>query len=443
MGRVCFYLAIIVDKFVAFGLKVLKKRVPYYRGYIALRICPKFLTYVKKPELIVAVTGTNGKSTIAGLLVNSFENLGYRVMNNECFNVKDGIASMFLRERNHKNDVAVLEVDEKATREIFKEIVPDYLIVTNIFRDSMKNNSNVEYITEQIRFAIQERTKVILSADDLLTVSLLNAKNPIYYHLEYPEMVHKKPYNLVNDLVYCPNCGKKLEIDYVYYHHIGASHCEHCGYQNPTPKYVGTYEKSKGEIQVGNVNLPVRSASLFNLYNFLSIITLLKELKIPDKKIEESLKSCQIIDSRYQKEMYHGISIFNLLAKGQNPVASSSVFYYVKTEPGEKAILLLLDDLLDNKLSSETIAWFYDTDFEFLRDPKIKQIVVGGKRCHDVYLRLLFAGIPKEKISIEEDEFASYKKIKKDGIDSIYILRDLWFFEQSLKIEELLKEEIL
>ena len=443
MEKVRFYCAIIADKFVSLGLKVLRKRVPYYRGYIALRICPKFLTYVKKPELIVAVTGTNGKSTLAGLLVDSFENLGYHVMNNQGFNVKDGIASMFLRERGHKNDVAILEVDEQATKSIFQEIVPDYLIVTNIFRDSMRNNSNVEFITEQIRFAIKEKTKVILPADDLLTGSRLQAKNPIYYHLEYKKMAHKKPYNLVNDLIYCPNCGDKLTIDSIYYHHIGTSHCESCGYQNPEAKYTGIFQESKKEIQVEDVIVPVKDTSLFNLYNLLPVIVLLKELKIPDQKIISALKNYQIIDSRYQKEIYHGISIFNMLVKGQNPVASSSVFYYVKKAPGEKAILLLLDDLLDNKLSSETIAWYYDTDFEFLNDPHIKQIVIGGKRCHDLYVRLLLAGIPKEKIKLEEDEFTSYKKIQKKGIDSVYILRDLWLFEQSLQIKELLKEEIL
>ena len=54
----------------------------------------------------------------------------------------------------------------------------------------------------------------------------------------------------------------------------------------------------------------------------------------------------------------------------------------------------------DRQESSENIAWFFDTDFEFLNDPGIEQIIVGGFRCPDMHLnsRLLMAGIPEEKI---------------------------------------------
>lgn len=45
-----------------------------------------------------------------------------------------------------------------------------------------------------------------------------------------------------------------------------------------------------------------------------------------------------------------------------------------------------------------TPAWFYDTDFEFLNDPSIVQVVIAGARHHDTYVRTLLAGVPAEKI---------------------------------------------
>ena len=89
MQKIRYWLAIFMGKNVSFLLKILRKRVPYYPGYIALRICPDFLKQLKKPKLVIAITGTNGKTTISSLLTDAFRKLNYRVINNNGFNVKD------------------------------------------------------------------------------------------------------------------------------------------------------------------------------------------------------------------------------------------------------------------------------------------------------------------------------------------------------------------
>lgn len=64
----------------------------------------------------------------------------------------------------------------------------------------------------------------------------------------------------------------------------------------------------------------------------------------------------------------------------------------------------MLDDLGDAEETSENTAWIYDTDFEFLNDDSITQIICSGVRRTDYKVRLLLAGVPEEKITCVEKE---------------------------------------
>ena len=98
------------------------------------------------------------------------------------------------------------------------------------------------------------------------------------------------------------------------------------------------------------------------------------------------------------------LHITMLTAKGLNPVACASCFSYVATTPGEnKAAVICIDDRNNCATNSANICWFYDCDYSILPNPSITQIVFGGPRCKDHYLRALMAGIPKEKMVITHD----------------------------------------
>ena len=59
-------------------------------------------------------------------------------------------------------------------------------------------------------------------------------------------------------------------------------------------------------------------------------------------------------------------------------------------------MVLMLDDVFDEKESSENITWLYDADFEFLNSPDIIEVIPVGIRCLDSKLRLLIAGVDPE-----------------------------------------------
>ena len=77
-----------------------------------------------------------------------------------------------------------------------------------------------------------------------------------------------------------------------------------------------------------------------------------------------------------------------------------------------------------------------DVDYEFLNDPDILQIVVGGPRYADHRLRLLMAGVAPEKISCCDDEMDAVDLVEPEGIDKVYILYDNTIYDLSFRIAD-------
>ena len=68
MGKLRFLLALWLGKLSIPALKITHHNGTDFPGSLAVKVCPDFLKYVGKPHLMVAVTGTNGKTTTTYLL---------------------------------------------------------------------------------------------------------------------------------------------------------------------------------------------------------------------------------------------------------------------------------------------------------------------------------------------------------------------------------------
>ena len=125
-----------------------------------------------------------------------------------------------------------------------------------------------------------------------------------------------------------------------------------------------------------------------------------------------------------------------------NPIACSIAFNYTRKEPGNKAVIMILDDLHEEANGSENTAWHYDADYEFLNDESIKQIIIAGPRYLDSYIRLLMADINPEKIVHERDILQATSKLKLENLEKIFILHDLYSIEETKQIKQKVKEII-
>lgn len=446
MASIKFHFAVIAAKISAKLIKLIGGNASNMPGQIATKLCKDFLDVAPKAPLVVCVTGTNGKTTVTNLLTDAFEADGKKVASNRLgSNIKPGCATNVLNSLSItgkcKVDVTVFEVDERASRLILPYIKPDYLAVTNLFRDSLKRNAHPDYIFSILDTYCPKNTKMILNSDDLCSSMLGKDRSKAYYGIaELPSDI-KESVNIIHDYSICPKCATNLEYDYLRYHHIGHATCPNCGFHSFDAKYLLTNIDKENKtitikIEESEYEYPLISDILFNIYNELTVIATLYELGFTHDKIYDLVSKIQIPDSRFNETEVCGIKIVQTMSKGQNSVATSRNFDYLSNEPGKKAIVLAVDDLYDRKKSVEYIGWIYDVDYEFLNKDDIVQIVAAGPRCYDHKVRLLLAGVPEEKISCATDELESMSLIKTDSIDSVYMLYDTYTYDMSCKMKE-------
>ena len=137
MRKIRFLIAMLAAKASGLILKLLGRNASYLPGKIALMIDKRFLGGLTQPKTVIAVTGTNGKTTVSNLINSVLQANGYRVTNNSLgSNVQAGVATALLGDSTFfgkpKKDIAVLEVDERSSLLIYPYIKPDYLICNNI-----------------------------------------------------------------------------------------------------------------------------------------------------------------------------------------------------------------------------------------------------------------------------------------------------------------------
>lgn len=431
-----FFIAMTVAKTVTILLKLLRRNASHLPGWIALKICPDLLGKIDKPEQIIAVTGTNGKTTVCNILIDILKGNGYDVLNNRLgSNIDAGITSSLILGSTvfgkAKRKIAVLEVDERSSKKVYPYIKPNYIVCTNLFRDSMKRNAHTEFIFDIINSSIPKESKLILNADDLICSGLGANNKKVYFGIDKLDTDVKECINIINDIRTCPKCDSKLEYDYLRYHHIGKAHCSKCEFKSPKSNYFGTnidFEKNTIDVETskGIEKYNLISNNIINIYNMLAAIAVLSEFGLTNEQLKEAFKKYKIVESRYSEEEVDGKKIIKHLAKGQNPVACSRTFDYIKKEKGRKAVMLNLDDYYDARESSENMAWIYDADYELLNSEDIVQIIIGGVRVKDHYLRLLLAGVPKEKIFFEKSEIEAVKHLNIENIDKVFILYDVF-----------------
>lgn len=435
-----FYLSVIGAKLIIKLMRLLHKNATNLPGEIALIFFPKLLRYFDMPGTVIAITGTNGKTTVSNLVEDILAKNGYVHFNNSFGgNVDTGIASILLDQctlsGKFKKDMAVFEMDERSAPRLLPYIRPDWLICTNLQRDSMKRNAHTEFIFRILDDNIPDKTHLILNGDDLISCRLAGKNPRTYFGISRLENETLSEDNIICDITDCPECGTRLDFKFRRYNHIGRAVCPECGFGTPAIDYdMKAVQDSTAVILHGGQKEQYRLLNnrITDYYNVAAAVTFCREFGLSQEQVASALNSMNIVSSRFETFKASGKEVIVTLAKGQNPVAVSGVCDFVRREPGRKAIIMILEDLYDSKRTSENIAWIYETDFEFLKGNGVEQVIAGGKRASDYLVRLLFAGIDRDKIFTCTDEKDTVKLLKPEKLDKIIIMYDL-FNVESLK----------
>ena len=451
MKKLKYFIALYAAKASQMFLKVLGRNATYFPGKVAVYICKDFLAHIKPPKTVIAVTGTNGKTTVSNLLTSILTENGYNVTNNSFgSNVQAGVISALVEDTTlsgkPKKDIAVLEVDERSSLLIYPYLAPDYLVCNNIMRDSLKRNAHTEFISYIIDSALPASTKLVLNADDLITSSLGTlGQQKVYFGVDAEKPEINAPQH-IRDIVYCPECGELLEYDYVRYNHIGRTYCSKCGLKSPTPDFVVTdidREANKFTVKHGDKEetFTLINDNIVNVYNFCGVIALLNQIGLTYEQISKGFTDSKIVKTRYEEIKAGDLNITVLMAKGQNPIACARCYDYVAKIPQkDKAVLLIVDDLGDNIGNSESTCWLYDCDYSALADPSINQLIFAGPRAKDHYLRALLAGVSADKIKIVDTHTEAARLIDTEASKQIYVLYELYRAQDAVEVKKILTE---
>lgn len=440
-----FALTLFLSKAAMWTQKLLGMNASYFPGKLAIKLCPDFLGRIQKPETIITVTGTNGKTTVCNMILDVLTDNGYDVLANRAgSNINAGIASTLIQGSSlsgkTKKKIAVFEIDERSSKLIYPYVHPTFAVCTNLFRDSIHRNAHPEFIYKIISDSLPKESHLILNADDLISCNLAPQNKRTYFSIAPLDSDLKKCINIIHDMRICPNCQEELVYRYVRYHHIGNAYCPNCGFSSPKSDYAATLNLEENNMTVESKKTsdvyPLTANSIFNSYNQLTAICLLQEFGLSAEQIRTSFQKLNIVESRYSKEVINKIEVITHMAKGQNPIACSCVFDYVKKEEGKKEVILMLDDVFDRADSSEIMTWIYDADFEFLNADSISRIIISGVRCADYKLRLLLAGVAEEKLFCTEKELDAPNLLSLSDTNKIFILHELYAAEEALKVKD-------
>lgn len=406
-------------------------------GKIARKISPDLLSHLVKQtkKEIIAVTGTNGKTTTSGFIAGILKANGRKTVHNKKgANMLTGITTAVINESNLfaklAADNCLFEIDEAFLVKAADEFNPDILLVTNLFRDQLDRYGELNTTAKKIEQAIQKTSKIkvpkiILNADDPIVSSLgeIAGENRLFYGLEGIKFVNQdENISSPQETTNC-KCGERYEYTKVFYGHLGHFYCA-CGHKRPVPQISAkaVIDISSSKLSVKTVNnqefmVNVSMPGLYNVYNALAAVSTALALGINSENIKKGIENYSTVFGRAEKLKLKGKETLVQLIK--NPIGATEVLRTVKDDVNGRLLIIINDNYADGR----DVSWLWDANFELLANHN-KTVIVSGTRASDMAVRLKYAGIKAENIIIIENIKKALEKslfsVKKD--EKLYIL---------------------
>ena len=149
-------LLIIIGKIIVKVLRLMHRNAGNLPGIILWHLSRhKAVSMFKVDCPIIAVTGTNGKTSVTNCIAQLFERSGKKIIiNKEGNNLDTGICSLLLRHCDMsgkvKADYLILETDESHVPVVYSQLKLDTLVVLNFFRDQLDRNGEMETLMQDL-----------------------------------------------------------------------------------------------------------------------------------------------------------------------------------------------------------------------------------------------------------------------------------------------------
>ncbi len=398
-------------------------------GQIALKICPDILKRVQLPKYIIAVTGSNGKTStvemIAHILTQNGKNVAW---NKEGSNQIEGVTTLILNSATLtgkvKSDILLIESDERFAQYTFKYIVPTHYVITNLYRDQLTRNGHPEWVYNAIKDSIHPETALILNTDDPLVSSFgKDRENVIWFGADKLSSDTEKFVGVYNDGAYCPICKSPMKYSTYHYDHIGHYECTSCGYKRHNTEYTVTaVDLQKGEAQInGKYTIKLALKSLYNIYNLLAAFTVASIAGIDQDKIAKNISNYVLKNGRVVTFELGGRRGMLLTSKHENSISYNQSIRLACADTNGCDVMFIVD-AVSRKYFTSDVSWLWDIYFEMLNNDNVRHIVLAGKYCNDLAVRFSYTDIPSDKIKVTEDIGQACEYLDSDRKEYIYVI---------------------
>jgi len=408
-------LALAAGQLTAAVLRRLGRGATTLPGRVALRLDPGLPARLsgRLPHGACVISGTNGKTTTAGMLAAILTRRGWRLAHNRGgANLRTGITTALLRQLGA--DAALLEVDEATMPFAGRELRPRLALITNFFRDQLDRYGELETAVALVGrglAAMPADATVIINADDPLAASLGGGEHLRALHFGCdPGVVPPAEGGGPSDAPRCPRCGGDLAYAERYYAHLGVYRCGRCRFARPRPDVLVTAwipgaGGRPGEVTLGTpmgaITFPLALPGLYNVYNAAAAAAAALALGSAPEDAVTGLGGFRHAFGRMEWLELAGHPACLALVK--NPVGCSEVLRAVTMDPANgKALVLLLND---GYADGRDVSWIWDADFEALAAAQagFAVVIAGGRRAADMALRLKYAGVGPERLAVHAD----------------------------------------
>ncbi len=357
------------------------------------------------PHGSALVTGTNGKTTTAGMVA---EIVGRRLRlahNRAGANLVSGVASTLLQSPDA--ELGLFEVDEFAFPDVCAGVRPTAVSLGNLFRDQLDRYGELEAVAARWRGAVGAlpgSTVLVVNADDPALAGLASGRNALRFGVDDPAAGQEHLPHAA-DSKYCLACGAPYVYAVSYVGHLGDWRCPSCGLARPTLAVAARAVTPHGldglsfdlVTPSGTARVELALPGLYNVYNALAAAGLALALGETLEEIAAGLGRFRPAFGRFERIAIGDRTVIVLLVK--NPAgANEALRALLDGGPPGVAVLALNDDIADGR----DVSWIWDVDYEALA-AGLERLIATGTRAQELALRFKYGGMAEDRIEVVPD----------------------------------------
>jgi UDP-N-acetylmuramyl tripeptide synthase len=350
-------------------------------GLFVEHIDPHFIRDIlsKLPRGVVVISGTNGKTTTAKMVVELLESQGLRVFTNRTgSNFTRGVAAALLADIDLRGkihaDIAVLELDEAHATHFVQAIQPKYSLILNVLRDQLDRFGEIDYTTNLLRTIVEHTTTaVILNREDRRIADLAHDAKGAEVHY----------FGLDKSLVDIFPSDDNLRGE------------------APKPRAkvsagvtLDSFSENHASFSLGTtrMNVSLKLNGIYNVYNAAAALAVVHSVLKDTLDIPKLTKALENVTPAFGRGESFTIGEQKLeLILVKNP-SGFRLGLQSFLSPGVATMIAINDNYADGR----DMSWLWDVDFRSLRDEGVSQ--VSGVRAYDMALRLQYDEVPVDNV---------------------------------------------